>query len=76
MKDVLSVLLASLAEDFDIDVVEHTSDGTRERLCVELRVSEQQLQAARSKIIDARARFGIVSEPAAPASLEANPSER
>ena len=76
MSDILSVMLASLAEDFDIQVVERTSDGTSERMCVELRVSQQQLQAARSKIIDARARLGLVSELETPASLETEPSER
>ena len=76
MSDVLTVLLESLAEDFDIEVVERTDTGTSERVCIDLRVTEQQLQAARSKVIAARARLGLISEFEAPASFVAEPSER
>ena len=76
MPDVLAVLLESLAEDFDIEVVERTDTGTSERVCIDLRVSEQQLQAARSKVIAARAELGLMPDFDAPASLETEPSER
>lgn len=75
MSDVLTVLLESLAEDFDIEVVERTDTGASERVCIDLRVSEQQLQAARSKVIAARALLPI-SEREALASFDTEPSER
>lgn len=75
MSDVLSALLASLSEDFDIEVVERTSEGTSERVYVELRVSENQLQAAKWKVIEARARLGLISEPADPESVETETSQ-
>ena len=74
MSDVLNVLIAYLAENFDIEGLERTSDGTSERVCVDLRVSPEQLQAAKWKVIEARAQLGLVSGPADPA-LETQASE-
>lgn len=55
----LTSLVASLSEDLDTEVVEHTSDGTSQRALVALRFNEQQLQTATSRVVAARARLPI-----------------
>ena len=50
-EELVSWLVAALAEDFDIEVVERTPGNAR----VELRMSEAQRQAMFSRVITARA---------------------
>lgn len=71
----LTSLLASLSESFDTEVVEHTSDGPSQRVVVQLRFNEQQLQKARSKVIAARARLPISEQEARESVDSTIPSE-